>query len=159
MRHLLLLREKLGLGSGGPPQHQDICKWEKEACNLVARAAAGRSGAAPQPAAGTPTSPPQQLPSPAAATPTRGVVDESVYAPWEMTPRERELATRTLGLILSHIPSKPPPTGPGSAKVRFRATGNPQCRCINAKHCWATCQVIRVCLCVLGGRVTLQTDK
>lgn len=123
VRHLLLLREKLGLGSGGPPQHQDICKWEKEACNLVARAAAGRSGAAPaQPAAGTPTSPPQQLPSPAAATPTRGVVDESVYAPWEMTPRERELATRTLGLILSHIPSKPPPTGPGSAKQNTAMT-------------------------------------
>ncbi|KAL3215406.1 hypothetical protein MRX96_034118 [Rhipicephalus microplus] len=42
VRHLLLLREKLGLDSGGPPQHQDICKWEKEACNLMARAACSR---------------------------------------------------------------------------------------------------------------------
>ncbi|KAH9376748.1 hypothetical protein HPB48_010956 [Haemaphysalis longicornis] len=107
VRHLLLLREKLGLGSGGPPQHQDYLQ-------------VGEGGLQPGgPGSGREKA---QLPSPAAATPTRGVVDESVYAPWEMTPRERELATRTLGLILSHIPSKPPPTGPGSAKVRFRAT-------------------------------------
>ncbi|KAK8778191.1 hypothetical protein V5799_020468, partial [Amblyomma americanum] len=132
VRHLLLLREKLGLDSGGPPQHQDICKWEKEACNLVARAAARgpnttatstqQAAAAVAAAASAP-----QLTSPTAvasiaATPTRGVVvDESVYAPWEMTPHERELATRTVGLILSHIPSKPPPTGPGSTKQQNTA--------------------------------------
>lgn len=128
VRHLLLLREKLGLDSGGPPQHQDICKWEKEACNLVARAAA-RGPSSTQQAAATAAIPTaSQLPSPTmassgAVTPTRGpVVDESVYAPWEMTPRERELTTRVIGLILSHIPSKPPPTGPGAAKQNTAMT-------------------------------------
>lgn len=123
VRHFLLLREKLGLDRGGPPQHQDISKWEKEACNLVARAAA--AGRAPQGQGQvgtgiTPVAP--QLPSPTAVPAPRGVaVDESVYAPWDMSPRERELASRTVGLILSHIPSKPPPTGP-RAKVRLRSS-------------------------------------
>ncbi|XP_049270556.1 kinesin-like protein unc-104 isoform X1 [Rhipicephalus sanguineus] len=127
VRHLLLLREKLGLDSGGPPQHQDICKWEKEACNLVARAAA-RGPNSTQQAAAAAIPAASQLPSPtvassAAVTPTRSTaVDESVYAPWEMTPRERELTTRTIGLILSHIPSKPPPTGPGAAKQNTAMT-------------------------------------
>ncbi|KAL1440719.1 hypothetical protein MTO96_009266 [Rhipicephalus appendiculatus] len=86
VRHLLLLREKLGLDSGGPPQHQDICKWEKEACNLVARAAARGPNSTQQAAAAAAAAIPagSQLPSPtvassAAVTPTRStVVDERV---------------------------------------------------------------------------------
>lgn len=114
VRHFLLLREKLGLDRGGPPQHQDISKWEKEACNLVARAAAAGRAPQGQGQVGTGVAPvAPQLPSPTAVPAPRGVaVDESVYAPWDMSPRERELASRTVGLILSHIPSKPPPTGP-----------------------------------------------
>lgn len=95
VRHFLLLREKLGIDRSFL-HHQDISKWEKEACNMVAKAASGRPP--PPPAASPTTQPPP--------------VDESVYAPWEMTPRERELASKTVALILSHIPSKPPPTGP-----------------------------------------------
>uniref|UniRef100_A0A2R5LHZ1 Kinesin-like protein unc-104 n=1 Tax=Ornithodoros turicata TaxID=34597 RepID=A0A2R5LHZ1_9ACAR len=90
VRHFLLLREKLGIDRGFL-HHQDISKWEKEACNMVAKAS--RPPAAP-------------------TTPPPAPVDESVYAPWEMSARETELATKIVGLILSHIPSKPPPTGP-----------------------------------------------
>ncbi|GFT42234.1 kinesin-like protein unc-104, partial [Nephila pilipes] len=43
-------------------------------------------------------------------TSNRLIVDESVYAPWEMTESERELALKIVSLINSHIPSKPPPT-------------------------------------------------
>ncbi|KAF8794618.1 Kinesin-like protein unc-104 like protein [Argiope bruennichi] len=99
VRHLLLLREKLGFDHsiGHAP---DISKMEKDACNLVAKASS--DGNFPTAALVlSPTSP---------TTSNRLIIDESVYAPWEMTEAERELATKIVNLINSHIPSKPPPT-------------------------------------------------
>ena len=99
MRHLLLLREKLGIDSsmGHSP---DISKMEKDACNLVAKASS-EGGLPSAPLVLSPTSP---------TTANRLIVDESVYEPWDMSERERELATKIVTLINSHIPSKPPPT-------------------------------------------------
>ncbi|KAG8189809.1 hypothetical protein JTE90_026115 [Oedothorax gibbosus] len=99
VRHILLLREKLGFNHslGHTP---DISKMEKDACNLVAKASIDGNF----PAAAlvlSPTSP---------TTANRMTVDESVYAPWEMTEKERELTSKCVNLINSHIPSKPPPT-------------------------------------------------
>ncbi|XP_067134761.1 kinesin-like protein unc-104 isoform X2 [Centruroides vittatus] len=97
VRHVLLLREKLGIDKG-PNYHQEISKSEKEACNLVAKA----SGEGGRPIISAPL-----LPSPT----SNRIIDESVYEPWEMTEKERELITKCITLIQSHIPSKPPPTG------------------------------------------------
>ncbi|XP_035212059.1 kinesin-like protein unc-104 isoform X4 [Stegodyphus dumicola] len=99
VRHLLLLREKRGIDHmfGHTP---DISKMEKDACNLVAKASS-EGTFPPGQLVLSPTSP---------TTANRLIVDESVYAPWEMTERERELASKCIALINSHIPSKPSPT-------------------------------------------------
>ncbi|XP_022255004.1 kinesin-like protein unc-104 isoform X4 [Limulus polyphemus] len=97
VRHLLLLREKLGIDHG-PNYHQEISKLEKEACNLVAKACV--EGSRP------PVNQPQTLLSPSSQGRT---IDESVYEPWEMNEREKELTTKCVHLIQSHIPSKPSP--------------------------------------------------
>ncbi|GIY22170.1 hypothetical protein CDAR_562212 [Caerostris darwini] len=99
VRHLLLLREKLGFDHA-LVHAPDISKMEKDACNLVAKASS--DGNFPTAALVlSPTSP---------TTSNRLIIDESVYAPWEMTEKERELTTKCVSLINSHIPSKPPPT-------------------------------------------------
>nr|XP_042903494.1 kinesin-like protein unc-104 isoform X2 [Parasteatoda tepidariorum] len=97
VRHLLLLREKLGIDHF-IGHTADISKMEKDACNLVAKASI--DGNIPSSLILSPTSP---------TVSNRTIIDESVYAPWEMTDKERELSTKILSLINSHIPSKPPP--------------------------------------------------
>ena len=90
-RHFLLLREKLGLNnnnnsapppvvasSGGGGGAMD--KSEKEACNMVAKAASASSSSA------------------AAAAPPK-----DPYEPWDMTPREREVATKYSKLMTYHV--------------------------------------------------------
>lgn len=83
-RHFLLLREKLGidkpLSFSNTPYNLD--KSEKEACNLVAKASGeGRA-------------------SPLVRPPSYG---RDPYEPWDMTSRERELATKYLHLITFHV--------------------------------------------------------
>lgn len=99
VRHLLLLREKLGIDNsmGHTP---DISKMEKDACNLVAKASS-EGGLPTAPLVLSPTSP---------TTTNRLIVDESVYEPWDMNEKEKELSTKCIALINSHIPSKPSPT-------------------------------------------------
>lgn len=86
MRHLLLLRERLGIDRAQPahPRIHDFTKSEKEVCNMVAKANAEGHAS------------PVKLKSP----------DESVYEPWEMTDKERELTTKCVKLIQGRIPSK-----------------------------------------------------
>ncbi|XP_043239569.1 kinesin-like protein unc-104 isoform X3 [Amphibalanus amphitrite] len=77
VRHLLMLREKLGLDGAGLP-HQEISKLEKDECNQAAKAAGeGRS--------------PGPLRSPPAAADTQSR---------PMTERERYLAKKYISLIL-----------------------------------------------------------
>lgn len=79
MRHLLLLRERLGIDRAQPPHPRlhDFTKSEKEVCNMVAKANAEGHAS------------PVKLKSP----------DESVYEPWEMSDRERELTMKCVKLI------------------------------------------------------------
>lgn len=56
--------------------------------------------------------PAEQLMSPTGLPP--GPADESIYEPWEMTEHEEELCRRIVGLVNSHIPSRPPPVPTGS---------------------------------------------
>ncbi|XP_034243946.1 kinesin-like protein unc-104 isoform X5 [Thrips palmi] len=86
MRHLLLLRERLGIDRAQPPHPRlhDFTKSEKEVCNMVAKANAEGHAS------------PVKLKSP----------DESVYEPWEMTDRERELTMKCVKLIQGRIPNK-----------------------------------------------------
>lgn len=44
------------------------------------------------------------------SSPVGGHADDSVYEPWGMTDRERELCSRCVQLIQTHVPSKPGPT-------------------------------------------------
>ncbi|KAF0295409.1 Kinesin-like protein unc-104 [Amphibalanus amphitrite] len=77
VRHLLMLREKLGLDGAGLP-HQEISKLEKDECNQAAKAAGeGRSPG------------PLKSPPPAVNTQSR-----------PMTERERYLAKKYISLIL-----------------------------------------------------------
>lgn len=83
-RHFLLLREKLGidkpLSFSSASHHLD--KSEKEACNLVAKASGeGRASSL--------------------AKPPSAVKDP--YAPWDMTPREKELSQKYLKLMTYHV--------------------------------------------------------
>ncbi|KAK9506627.1 hypothetical protein O3M35_008523 [Rhynocoris fuscipes] len=79
VRHTLLLRERLGIDK------TPITKSEKEVCNMVAKAsgADGRGS-------------PVRLRS----------VPKDCYEPWEMTDREREIATKCIKLIQGRIPTK-----------------------------------------------------
>ena len=49
------------------------------------------------------------LTSPTNPPTTQFGVSDSVYEPWDMTDRERELCSKCIRLIQNHIPSKPPP--------------------------------------------------
>ncbi|XP_037076336.1 kinesin-like protein unc-104 [Pollicipes pollicipes] len=81
-RHLLLLREKLGLDRL-PIHAHEFSKSEKDVCNQVAKASSeGRVASVAPPSARTPP--------------------EAVYEPWEMTERERRIATKYVSLILGH---------------------------------------------------------
>ncbi|XP_047992660.1 kinesin-like protein unc-104 isoform X3 [Leguminivora glycinivorella] len=73
-RHYLALRERLRHGHENTVAPNDFTKTEKEVCNMAAKAAAEQHAR-----------------------------DESLYEPWEMTPRERELATKFLKLIQGRI--------------------------------------------------------
>ncbi|KAF9788872.1 hypothetical protein SFRURICE_018448, partial [Spodoptera frugiperda] len=68
-RHLLALRERLRHGHENTVAPNDFTKTEKEVNNMAAKAAAECAR------------------------------DESVYEPWEMSPREKELATKYIKLI------------------------------------------------------------
>ncbi|CAB3253141.1 unnamed protein product [Arctia plantaginis] len=74
-RHLIALRERLRHGHENTVAPNDFTKTEKEVCNMAAKAAAECAR------------------------------DESVYEPWEMTPRERELATKYAKLMQGRIGS------------------------------------------------------
>ncbi|XP_063387013.1 kinesin-like protein unc-104 [Cydia fagiglandana] len=73
-RHFLALRERLRHGHENTVAPNDFTKTEKEVCNMAAKAAAEQHAR-----------------------------DESLYEPWDMTPRERELATKFLKLIQGRI--------------------------------------------------------
>ncbi|XP_073978084.1 kinesin family member unc-104 isoform X4 [Rhodnius prolixus] len=79
VRHTLLLRERLGIDK------TPITKSEKEVCNMVAKAT-GVDGR---------------------GSPVRlRAVPKDCYEPWEMTDREREIATKCIKLIQGRIPTK-----------------------------------------------------
>ncbi|XP_050522644.1 kinesin-like protein unc-104 isoform X6 [Daktulosphaira vitifoliae] len=82
-RHMILLRERLGLDK------VPITKSEKEVCNIMAKASSSIKDI-------------MRPPSPVAIR----NIDPSVYEPWEMTERERYLATKCIKLIQGRIPSK-----------------------------------------------------
>ncbi|KAH9638914.1 hypothetical protein HF086_013813 [Spodoptera exigua] len=74
-RHLLALRERLRHGHENTVAPNDFTKTEKEVNNMAAKAAAECAR------------------------------DESVYEPWDMSPREKELATKYIKLIQGRIGS------------------------------------------------------
>ncbi|XP_046753238.1 kinesin-like protein unc-104 isoform X15 [Diprion similis] len=89
VRHTLLLRERLGIDKVpfcNKTAH-DFTKSEKEVCNMVAKAT------------NEPHASPIKL---------KKSASKDVYEPWEMTDRERELATKCVKLIQGRIPSKEP---------------------------------------------------
>lgn len=89
VRHTLLLREKLGIDKVpfcNKTMH-DFTKSEKEVCNMVAKAT------------NEPHASPVKL---------KKSTSKDVYEPWEMTDRERELATKYVKLIQGRIPNKEP---------------------------------------------------
>lgn len=79
MRHTLLLRERLGIDK------TPITKSEKEVCNMVAKAT-GSDGRG----------------SPVRVRP----VSRDSLEPWEMSDKERDIATKIVKLIQGRIPSK-----------------------------------------------------
>ncbi|XP_028158332.1 kinesin-like protein unc-104 isoform X2 [Ostrinia furnacalis] len=88
-RHFLALRERLRHGHDNSVAPNDFTKTEKEVSNMAAKAAA-ECAHAPR--------------------------DESAHQPWEMTPRERELATKYIKLIQGRI---------GSGGKELEAAGSP----------------------------------
>ncbi|XP_046405609.1 kinesin-like protein unc-104 isoform X2 [Ischnura elegans] len=111
VRHLLLLRERLGVDRHPLPtglrgvnsQHRsthDFTKSEKEVCNMVAKATnEGRASPTALVAAAQNVG---SVVNPVVAP----IKDKDVYEPWEMTERERQLAVKCIKLILGRIPSK-----------------------------------------------------
>ncbi|CAK9814577.1 Kinesin-like protein unc-104 [Anthophora plagiata] len=89
VRHTLLLREKLGIDkvSFCNKISHDFTKSEKEVCNMMAKAT------------NEPHASPVKL---------KRSTSKDVYEPWEMTDKERELATKYIKLIQGRIPSKEP---------------------------------------------------
>ncbi|RWS15771.1 kinesin-like protein unc-104 [Dinothrombium tinctorium] len=81
VRHMLLVREKLA--SGAKNEFNSGMPISRSRFNLASLT--------------SPTSPVATL------------MDESIYQPWEMTDRERELCSKCVQLIQTHIPSKPGP--------------------------------------------------
>ncbi|XP_054265654.1 kinesin-like protein unc-104 [Macrosteles quadrilineatus] len=89
VRHTLLLRERLGVDKG------PITKSEKEVCNMVAKASTESRGS------------PIKIRRGSSSVSVRKD-SEDVYAPWEMTDRERELTSKCVKLIQGRIPCKEP---------------------------------------------------
>ncbi|XP_017795609.1 PREDICTED: kinesin-like protein unc-104 isoform X6 [Habropoda laboriosa] len=89
VRHTLLLREKLGIDkvSFCNKLSHDFTKSEKEVCNMMAKAT------------NEPHASPVKL---------KRSTSKDVYEPWEMTEKERELATKYIKLIQGRILSKEP---------------------------------------------------
>ncbi|XP_017754856.1 PREDICTED: kinesin-like protein unc-104 isoform X5 [Eufriesea mexicana] len=89
VRHTLLLREKLGIDkiSFCNKMSHDFTKSEKEVCNMMAKAT-NETHASP--------------------VKLKRSTSKDVYEPWEMTEREKELATKYIKLIQGRIPSKEP---------------------------------------------------
>ncbi|CAH2043364.1 unnamed protein product, partial [Iphiclides podalirius] len=79
-RHFLALRERLRHGHENTVAPNDFTKTEKEVCNMAAKAAGECAHAAPP-------------------------RDDSVYEPWEMSQRERDLAAKYIRLIQGRIGS------------------------------------------------------
>ncbi|XP_063365767.1 kinesin-like protein unc-104 [Cydia amplana] len=73
-RHFLALRERLRHGHENTVAPNDFTKTEKEVCNMAAKAASEQHAR-----------------------------DESLYEPWDMTARERELSAKFLKLIQGRI--------------------------------------------------------
>ena len=107
VRYWLLLRERLGLdsktpgltvpssvaaanGNIGAKMKQDFTKSEKEMCNMMAKA--------------------EVIKPDGSAAPVLGLKAEGVdpYQPWQMTDRERELATKYVNLIQGKRMKKDP---------------------------------------------------
>ncbi|XP_074107652.1 kinesin family member unc-104 isoform X4 [Cotesia typhae] len=94
IRHTLLLREKLGIDKV-PVCNKTQCDFTKsekvwnclEVCNMVAKAT------------NEPHASPVKL---------KKSISKDVYEPWEMTEREKEIATKYIKLIQGRIPSKEP---------------------------------------------------
>ncbi|XP_050580474.1 kinesin-like protein unc-104 isoform X4 [Bombus affinis] len=89
VRHTLLLREKLGIDkvSFCNKISHDFTKSEKEVCNMMAKAT-NETHASP--------------------VKLKRSTSKDVYEPWEMTEKEKELATKYIKLIQGRIPSKEP---------------------------------------------------
>ncbi|KPJ15600.1 Kinesin-like protein KIF1B [Papilio machaon] len=83
-RHFLALRERLRHGHENTVAPNDFTKTEKEVCNMAAKAA-GECAHGGHGAHGGHAPHVQHA--------------DDVYEPWEMTPRERELATKYIKLI------------------------------------------------------------
>ncbi|CAG5033343.1 unnamed protein product [Parnassius apollo] len=79
-RHFLALRERLRHGHENTVAPNDFTKTEKEVCNMAAKAAGECAHAAL-------------------------ARDEALYEPWDMSPRERDLATKYIKLIQGRIGS------------------------------------------------------
>ncbi|XP_077284467.1 kinesin family member unc-104 [Arctopsyche grandis] len=94
-RHALLLRERLAPPSLNPPSLHDFTKSEKDACNMVAKAGCG--GGLP------PVTSMFCSSGNADGAPAPHQPDQSVYEPWEMTDRERYLATKCVRLVQGRI--------------------------------------------------------
>ncbi|KAK9306150.1 hypothetical protein QLX08_003054 [Tetragonisca angustula] len=89
VRHTLLLREKLGIDkvSYCNKMSHDFTKSEKEVCNMMAKAT-NETHASP--------------------VKLKRSTSKDIYEPWEMTEREKELATKYIKLIQGRIPNKEP---------------------------------------------------
>ncbi|KAF7995732.1 hypothetical protein HCN44_006839 [Aphidius gifuensis] len=88
IRHTLLLREKLGIDKTllcNKNNNHDFTKSEKEVCNMVAKATN------------------EQHASPVKIKKSSS---KDVYEPWEMTEREKEIATKYIKLIQGRITKK-----------------------------------------------------
>ncbi|XP_045537254.1 kinesin-like protein unc-104 [Papilio machaon] len=105
-RHFLALRERLRHGHENTVAPNDFTKTEKEVCNMAAKAAGecAHGGHGGHGAHGGHAPHVQHA--------------DDVYEPWEMTPRERELATKYIKLIQGRIGS-----GSGGAEGGAGAAG------------------------------------
>ncbi|CAB3378474.1 Hypothetical predicted protein [Cloeon dipterum] len=96
VRHLLLLRERLGIDRQ-PQRTHELNKSEKEVCNMVAKATnEGRMSPVP--------------PVPVVRSPSK-----DVYEPWQMTERERELTQKCVRLIQGRSMKEMPENKQGEA--------------------------------------------
>ncbi|XP_059477095.1 kinesin-like protein unc-104 isoform X5 [Neocloeon triangulifer] len=96
VRHLLLLRERLGIDRQ-PQRTHELNKSEKEVCNMVAKATnEGRMSPGP---------PVTMVRSPS----------KDVYEPWQMTDKERELTQKCVRLIQGRSMKELPETKQGEA--------------------------------------------